>query len=304
MPTLTATGPFPPMKPPRRFGVRTIATLLGIRFAYRFGSRLAPVRTVAHAARTFQTPLPSSRVRAAYAATTMSARRETVQLGGESIETYVWGDPATQPYILLAHGWSSLGLRWESWAPQLLAKGWAAVSFDQPGHGHSGGDLCTLPDFVRTLAAVGRHYGDAYGVVAHSLGGAAATLALEDGWTAKRVVLIAPAADPQGATRRFSRFVRLAEHLRPSLHAALTERTGILIDDLHIEHHAPKRTQPVLIVHDFFDRDVPVEEGELYARLWPDATLLKTRRLGHRRIVDDESVMTAAIAFLDGVELR
>lgn len=290
------------MKPARRFGARTVATLLGLRFAYRFGSRLAPGRTVAHAARVFQTPLPSSRERATQALASMTARRESVDVNGEQIATYVWGDPATQPYVLLAHGWSSLGLRWESWAPHLLAKGWAAVAFDQPAHGHSGGDLCTLPDFVRTVTAIGRHYGDAEGVIAHSLGGAAVTLSLDDGWTAKRVVLIAPAADPEAATSRFARFVRLAQHLRPSLHTTLARRTGVAIDDLHIRHHAPKRTQPALIVHDFFDRDVPVEEGELYASLWPNSTLLKTRRLGHRRIVDDECVQTAALAFLSGTD--
>ena len=286
------------MKPPRRFGARTVATLLGIRVAYRLGSRLAPVRTVAHAARIFQTPLPSSRERAVFAAATMSARTETVRVGGDSIAAYVWGDPSTQPYVLLAHGWSSMGLRWETWAPHILARGWAAVAFDQPGHGRSGGDLCTLPDFVRTLTAIGRHFGDAEAVIAHSLGGAAVTLALDGGWTAKRVALIAPAADPQAATRRFARFVRLGEHLRPSLHDVLAQRTGVPIDDLHIRHHAPKRTQPALIVHDASDRDVPVEEGELYARLWPHATLLKTRRLGHRRIVDDPEVMAAVLAFL------
>jgi hypothetical protein len=48
---------------------------------------------------------------------------------------------------------------------------------------------------------------------------------------------------------------------------------------------------------------VPVEEGELYARLWPGAVLLTTRRLGHRRIVDDEGVMTTAVAFLGGAEV-
>jgi len=291
------------MKPPRRFGVRTVATLLGIRFAYRFGSRLAPGRTVAHAARVFQTPLPSSRERAAHALTTMSARKETVDVAGESIATYVWGDPSTQPYILLAHGWSSMGLRWENWAPQLLARGWAAVSFDQPGHGHSGGTLCTLPDFARTVAAIGRHYGDAEGVVAHSLGGAAVTLALGDGLGAKRVVLIAPAADPMAATRRFARFVRLAERLREPLHRVLAARTGVTIEALHVDRHAPQRTQPALIIHDVSDRDVPVEEGELYARLWPGAILLKTRRLGHRRIVDDAGVMATAIAFLGGAEV-
>lgn len=292
------------MKPPRRFGVRTIATLLRLRIAYRIGSWLAPASTVRHAARVFQTPLPSSRMRAVYALGTTTARRETVTVNGDTVATYVWGDPSRQPYVLLVHGWSSMGLRWEPWAARLLAKGWAAVAFDQPAHGLSGGGLSTLPDFVRTVGAIGRHYGDAHGIVAHSLGGAAVTLALDDGWTANRVVLIAAAADPQAATRRFARFVRLRERLRPALHDTLARRTGVPIDALHIRHHAPARRQPALIVHDVFDRDVPVDEAELYAAYWPDATLLKTRHLGHRRIVDDDAVVTAALAFLDGTDFR
>ena len=291
------------MKAPRRIGVRTVATILGLRCAWRVGSYLAPQRTAAHAARIFQTPLPSTRTRAAYAQTKMTARRETVRVGDQDIATYVWGDPSTQPYVLLVHGWSSMGLRWESWAPFLLEKGWAAVAFDQPAHGHSDGDLCTLPDFMRALSGVARHYGDPLGVVAHSLGCAATTIALDDGWTAKRVVLIAPPADPQAVTRQFARFMRLAQHLRPSMHDALAARTGYAIDDLHIRHHAPLRTQPLLVVHDCFDKQVPLEHGELYAKLWPGATLLKTRRLGHRKVVDDECVRTAALAFLSGTDL-
>ncbi|SFW34219.1 Lysophospholipase, alpha-beta hydrolase superfamily [Luteibacter sp. UNCMF366Tsu5.1] len=290
------------MKPPRRFGVRTVATLLGLRLAYRMGSRFAPARTVAHAARVFQTPLPSSRERAAHALRTTSARRETVEVDGDAVATYVWGDPANQPYVLLAHGWSSLGLRWESWVPHLLARGWAAVAFDQPAHGHSAGGLCTLPDFVRTVQAMGRHYGDAEGVVGHSLGGAAVTLALDHGWTAKQVVLIAAAADPQGATQRFARFVRLRETLRPALHDALAARTGIAIDELHIRHHAPRRGQPLLVIHDAQDREVPVEEARAYAAHWPGARLLITQGLGHRAIVDDDAVIETALAFLSGSE--
>lgn len=290
------------MKPPRRFGVRTVARLLGIRAAYRLGSRLAPARTVAHAARVFQTPLPSSRERAAHALLATTARRESLVVDGEAVATYVWGDPATQPYVLLVHGWSSLGLRWQNWVPLLQARGWAVVSFDQPAHGHSGGDLCTLPDFVRTVGAVARHYGDPEGVVAHSLGGAAVALSLGEGWTTRRLVLIAPAADPEAATSRFARFVRLAQRLRPHLHEQLAQRTGLAIDTLHIRHHAHRHPQPVLVVHDVFDRDVPVEEGELHASVWPHATLLKTRHLGHRRIVDDECVMAACLSFLSGTD--
>jgi len=288
------------MKPPRRFGVRTVATLLGIRIAYRVGSRLAPRRTVAHAAKIFQTPLPSSRERAARASASTAAREARLEIDGRAIAAYAWGDPRTQPYILFVHGWSSMGLRWESWVPQVLARGWAAVAFDQPAHGRSGGTLCTLPDFANTVAAVARHYGDPEGVVAHSLGGAAVALALDDGWTTKRVVLIAAAADVQGATKRFSRFVRLSERLRPKLHDVLAERTGVLIDDLHISRHAPKRTQPVLVVHDRDDPEVPAEEAAMYVKLWPGARFLETRGLGHRVIVDDKAVREAALEFLAG----
>ncbi|TCV97079.1 serine aminopeptidase S33 family [Luteibacter rhizovicinus] len=292
--------PSPKTKPAPRFRLRDIATLLGLRAAYRIGSVVAPERTVAHAARLFQTPLPSSRARAAAAPDVPDMRRETIAVNGESIATYVWGDPATQPYALLVHGWSSFGLRFEKWAALLSAMGWAVVAFDQPAHGHSGGSLCTLPDFARTVREVGRHYGDAAAVIGHSLGGAAVTLALDDGWTAEKVVLIAPAADPQAATRRFSRFVRLAERLRPALHKALSDRTQVPIEALHIERHAPHRRQKVLIFHDAKDRDVPVAEGELYAKLWPGARLIRTDGLGHRKIVDDVDVVNVAMPFLFG----
>ncbi len=154
---------------------------------------------------------------------------------------------------------------------------WPSTS---PGTGMAEARCARCPISPRTVSAIGRHYGDAEGVVAHSLGGAAVTLALDDGWTAKRVVLIAPAADPQAATQRFARFVRLGEHLRPALHDVLAERTGVRIDDLHIRHHAPKRAQPLLVVHDVSDRDVPVDEGELYASIWPGARLLSDRSPG------------------------
>ncbi|MBB3227253.1 pimeloyl-ACP methyl ester carboxylesterase [Luteibacter sp. Sphag1AF] len=289
-------------RPAPRFRLRDIATLLGLRAAYRLGSRLRPARTVAHAATLFQTPLPSSRTRAAAALPVTRARRETLDVNGEAIASYVWGDPARQPYVLLVHGWSSFGLRFEAWAARLQALGFAAVAFDQPGHGCSAGTLCTLPDFARTAAAVGRHYGNAHAVIAHSLGGAAVTLALGDGWSAERVVLIAPAADPEAATRRFARFVRLADRLRPELHRLLAERTQVAIEDLHVSLHAPRRHQKVMIVHDAKDRDVPLAEGELYESLWPGARLVRTTGLGHRKIVEDGDVVALIISFVSAAD--
>jgi acetyl esterase/lipase len=34
-------------------------------------------------------------------------RRSEISVGNKTIATYVWGNPARQPYALLVHGWSS-----------------------------------------------------------------------------------------------------------------------------------------------------------------------------------------------------
>jgi pimeloyl-ACP methyl ester carboxylesterase len=274
--------------------------LSSLRLGYALGGRLAPKRTVEHAASLFATPLSSSRARAKVALATTDARSETVVVDGHRIATYVWGDPSVQPYVLLVHGWSSFGLRFQPWAQHLRALGYAVVSFDQPGHGMSGGSRCLLTDFTRTVREVGSHHGHAAAVVAHSMGGAAVSMAMGNQWRADRVVLIAPASDPVDATRRFARMVGLGEHLHKRLHATFERRTGVNIHDLQAHRHVVAFSQPALIVHDLDDRDVPWEEGERYARFWPGARLLTTQGLGHRAVLGDASVIEASLAFLRG----
>jgi pimeloyl-ACP methyl ester carboxylesterase len=271
-----------------------------LRVGYAVGGRLLPRRTTEHAAGLFSTPLSSSRARATAALAETDARRETLTVNSERIATYVWGDPATQPYVLFMHGWSSFGLRFRPWVAKLRALGYAMVGFDQPGHGMSTGNRCLLTDFVQTAREVGSHYGNAAAVIAHSMGGAAVTMAMGQPWRAERVVLIAPAADPVDATRRFARMVGLSEHLRERMSAMFERHTGVSIHDLQAHRHVLAFSQPALIVHDLDDLDVPWEEGERYARFWPDARLLTTQGLGHRRILEDMSVMDASLAFLQG----
>ncbi|PWK87738.1 alpha/beta hydrolase [Fulvimonas soli] len=271
-----------------------------VRAGFALGGRLAPRRTVARAARLFATPLASSRTRAQAAPPDAAMKRGTLEVDGRAIATYLWGDPAAQPYALLVHGWSSFGLRFLPWVPRLRALGYAVVAFDQPGHGHSGGRLCTLPDFVATVRAVGRRYGHAALAVAHSLGGAAVTLAQDEDWHAARLVLVAPAADMRAATRRFFRLVRLGGHLREPFFACLQQRTGVHVDELRLEPKLRTLGQPALIVHDLDDADVPWAEGERYAQHWPGARLLTTQGLGHRRVLDAPEVIDAALAFARG----
>ena len=227
-------------------------------------------------------------------------RRGELPIGGERIATYVWGDPAAQPYALLAHGWSSFGLRFLPWVERLRALGYAVVTFDQPGHGRSSGKLCTLPEFTATLRTVGRHYGEAALAVGHSLGGAALALAQDEDWHARRLVLVAPAADMADAASRYFRLVHVGEHLRQAFYDWLLRRTGIGVEQLEVHRRLPALGQPALIVHDLEDTEVPWSEGERYARYWPGARLLSTQGLGHRRVLDAPAVIAAALVFARG----
>ena len=274
--------------------------LTTVRTGFVLGGRIAPQRTVNHAARLFATPFASSRSRAQATQGDADMQRGELQVNGETIATYVWGDPSSQPYALLAHGWSSFGLRFLPWVARLRAQGLAVVTFDQPGHGHSSGKLCTLPEFIATIRAIGTRYGNAALAVGHSLGGAAVTLAQDEAWRAEQLILVAPAADMKAAARRFFRFVHLAGYLREPFYAWLHRRTGVHIDELRVERKLPMLGQPALIVHDLDDADVPWAEGERYARFWPGARLYTTEGLGHRRVLDAPEVIDAALAFMRG----
>ena len=275
-----------------------------LRLGFALGGRLAPQRTVNRAGRLFATPFACSRLRAATARLpTGEMRRGELLVAGNTIATYAWGDPLSQPYVLLVHGWSSFALRFSPWISRFRAAGFAVVTFDQPGHGLSTGDLCTLQDIVATTLAVGRRYGKPTVAIGHSLGAAALTLAQSEDWHAERLVVIAPPADLEAAADRFMRFLRLGRHLRGRFLSWLSHREGRSVQEFHIRQHLRMLGLPCLIVHDMEDREVPWGDGELYARHWYNSRLLTTRGLGHHKVVDAPEVIDATFAFLRGARV-
>ena len=271
----------------------------GLRIGLGLGSLLAPQATARQAARLFTTPFHSSRERAEKAAL-LGARQKRIEVDGEQIAVYAWGNTASQAVVLFSHGWSSFGLRASSWLNALQHAGYAVVAYDQVAHGRSSGHRATLPDFGRITTAVARHLGKVDTLIGHSLGGTASALALSNGIKARRAVLIAPAADARAATERFASKLGLSERVSAPMREFIIDAAGVSFERLAAQNVVPRLSTPALIVHDLEDQEVPWEEGERYARYWPEARLLSTQGLGHHRIVSDPFVIENSLRFIQG----
>lgn len=279
--------------------VLNMMALAALRTANRIGGQFAPDATARRAARLLCTPFAAGRLRARNA-DDGGAWRGDIEIDGRRVAVYQWGDAEAEPRVLLAHGWSSYALRFLPWVRALREAGYAVVAFDQPGHGCSDAGRCTMACFARTLCGVANRFGPFEAIIGHSMGGAAAMLALADGVAAGRAVLISPAADPDAATTRFARRVGLVSGIVPRIQRCLESQTGVTVRELTAHVRVPSLALPGLIIHDLDDSEVPWEEGESYARHWPGARLLSTSGLGHSRIVNDPATIDAGLRFLRG----
>ncbi|MGQ0544774.1 MAG: alpha/beta fold hydrolase [Betaproteobacteria bacterium] len=269
-----------------------------VRFAA--SALLAPDLASAWAERLFLTP-PRPRDAVLTSLDLIDAKSGQLEHKGRAIATWTWGARSVEaPAVVLAHGWGGNAAQMRGFVFPLLSAGYRVVAFDQPAHGVSEGKLTGLPDFADVLAEVAARQGTIQGVIAHSMGGAAAALAIARGLPVRRAVIIGTSMEVGAYARRFARWHGIPERVREAMQAAIEERFGVPFSQLDVAKLAPRLAAPALVIHDREDRTVPWTEATRFARLWPQARLLLTRGLGHRRILEDESVARAAADFIAG----
>lgn len=217
-------------------------------------------------------------------------KRFDVRAGRLKLAAWEWG-PANAPAILLVHGWNGRGRQLAAIARAIAARGYRAVTFDQPGHGASGGTLVSIPRMADAIAAVSEEIGGAEAVIAHSLGAVATTYALSRGLGARRAVFIAPPVSPARWFDTYARIVGLPETSKDVLRRNVEVRAGVPAAELDPLRLAPGLTAELLVVHDEGDREVPLAAGAALAEAWPGARLVVTSGLGHNRILADRGTI-------------
>jgi pimeloyl-ACP methyl ester carboxylesterase len=237
-----------------------------------------------------------------------SARRlEIGARSGERLAAWSWteGDPAAL-VVLLVHGWGGRASQLGALVPPLVRAGFEVLAFDHVGHGGSEGRLASIIGFARTIEDVVARFGDrsadgvrgVHAIVGHSLGASATVLALAAGLRTRRAVLIAPASRPFEFTSRFAGWFHWNRDVLEALRADVARRLGISWAEVDVLARAGRIAAPLRIYHDRVDAEVAWEEARDLAAAAPDAALVSTSGLGHRRILRDADVVGDVVRFV------
>ena len=219
---------------------------------------------------------------------------------GAQIALYRWGPALNGKKVLLAHGWNGRATQLRSLVEPLRARGFAVCAFDQTAHGLSSGRTTNLPRFARTLTAVAELLGPVHSIVAHSLGAPAAAFAMGKGLKADRLVMVAPPAHPRRFISGFWRQFGIPDPLGERMIRRIETTEGARLREIDVAQSAQHVGQPVFVVHDRTDKEVPFIEGEEWSWAVSDGQLLATEGLGHNRLLAAPMVVEAIAGFIAG----
>jgi len=198
-----------------------------------------------------------------------------------TIPAWRWG---RGPTVLLVHGWEGRGAQLGDLVAPLVAAGLSVVTFDAPAHGDAAGHRLYLTDMANAILAVAAAVGPLHGVVAHSFGAIATSLALRRGLVAAHLAYIAPASLVTSALARFAAILQLPRETVTTMEHELERINGFSPSSITPERLARPET-PLLVVHGEADDEVPIAESRRLTAAWRGSTFLALPDLGHRRIL-------------------
>jgi len=224
------------------------------------------------------------------------AQCETLQVDDIPVAVYRWG---SGPVVLFVHGWSGRGSQAAAFVGPLIAAGYQVIAVDAPGHGNTPGDRTNILECAAVLQALGNRYGPVHAVIAHSFGGMVLAYAMRAGMAVQRAVCVGTPASIGFLLDGFTQTLAMPAATVAVLQQRLEQRfQGDLDARISTVNNVRELKAVALIIHDADDASVPWQQGQILADAWPGATFLKTRGLGHGRILRDRAVVRAAVEFI------
>jgi pimeloyl-ACP methyl ester carboxylesterase len=224
-------------------------------------------------------------------------RGRAITIAGRYSAT-AWGPTEGKPVILL-HGWEGRGAQLGYFVDPLVVIGHRVIAVDGPAHGESPGRRAGPFLFADALMDIDRELGPLRAVVGHSMGGAAACIAIGRGLRVDSLVLLGAPSDFSEVLDQYAGWMQLPSRVRAAFRAEMARRTGqSTIEVGQMAEVARAFTKPVLVIHDPSDEEVPVHNGRRAAETFPDSQYVEIEAGGHRRMLKHDAVIAAVVSFL------
>lgn len=230
-------------------------------------------------------------------------KAETIDFvfAGHKMQGYRWNHPQKQKLLIL-HGFESSVINFDRYVKPLVKAGFEVLAVDAPAHGRSGGkqiDVVMYKNFIRHIQ---KQFGEIKNFIAHSFGGLALSLVLEETNhdETTRVVFIAPAAETSTAINSFFRLLRLGSGVRTHFDSIIAKKGGHNPEWFSMNRMATNIKAKVLWLQDKDDQMTPLSDVEpIIKKNYSNFQFLISEGLGHRRIYRDNNSHRAIIRFFD-----
>lgn len=226
------------------------------------------------------------------------AKLSTYNVDGKNIQAYSWGEG--KDYVLLVHGWAGRGTQFRRFVKPLIAAGYRVVGFDGPAHGESDGKRTDIIEFESVLKKIYEREGTPAGIIAHSFGGGAALFSAMRGLPIRRLINIGSPTIGEEIIKTYLRNINGSPATGEYFKQYMLKTFGKPFDEftaLYFVQHLPAPL-PLLLVHDEDDKEVIMQHPEALLKIYPTAKILRTRGLGHTRILKDDKVIAACVTFI------
>lgn len=225
-----------------------------------------------------------------------SAKRSILEVNGTPVSILTWGQG---PLILFIHGWSGRGTQVAPFLDDLISNGYCVISFDGPAHGETPGNKTNILEMSKVVLAINEKYGPFQAAITHSFAGMIIAYAMSKGVRLKKVVSISPPDSMDTVTNIIRHSLTIPDRaMKVMQDKAVCYFGSEFSEKISTINNVKNLATKALIIHDQDDEDVPWQSGQAIADAYKNAKFIRTRGLGHRRIIRDPDVIKATVEFI------
>ena len=268
-----------------------------IRTRLRLLSKLSPAKAAEKAFDLFCTPQVRNRKK--FPPVFEKAEKLHIPFRDFRLAGYRWNKGAGRK-IMIIHGFESSVINYDRYIKPFTDCGYEVVAFDAPAHGRSTGKRINALIFKDFIKHIHTRLGPMDAFMAHSFGGLALCLALEElEHTAEmKIVLVAPLTETTTSMQLFYHFLQLDKPVQKEFENIITVMGKQPPAWYSIRRAVHQIRARVLWFHDEEDNLTPFADAlKVKKDHHPHIEFVISKGLGHRRIYRDNEVKKKIVGF-------